>query len=128
MRVLGGLAGLLITLAIALFIYKYYLVQSSAPGVATPVQTIDVVGVKNDLLAIGQAERTYQAQHSSFASLNELTLSGVLAMPRTSRDGYTYEVQTSEDDFHVIAHCPAATMPGCQSYSLDQNMEIQEAP
>jgi hypothetical protein len=128
MRSLGGLVGLLVVVAIAGFIYKYDLTQSSAPGVATPIQTIDVVGVKNDLLAIAQAERAYQAEHGSFVSLSDLNSSGAMSLSKTSRDGYTYEVQPETENFHAIAHCPAATTPGCVNYSIDQTMEIQAAP
>src|SRR5579863_2673388 len=106
MRGIGSLAGLLIVAIIAGLIYKYEFNDTQAPGVSTPVQTIDVVGVKNDLLAIAQAERTYGAEHGSFVSLGELNLSGALAVQKTSRDGYTYEVQTESQNFHVIAHCP----------------------
>ena len=127
MRALGGFVGLLIAMGIGLFIYKYELTQASAPGVATPVTTIDLVGVKNDLLAIAQSERTYQAEHSSFGSLSDLTSSGAMSMSKTGRDGYTYEVQIAADNFHVVAHCPTATMPGCMNYSIDQTMEIQTA-
>jgi hypothetical protein len=127
MRGIGSLAGLLIVAIIAGLIYKYEFNDSQAPGVSTPVQTIDVVGVKNDLLAIAQAERTYGAEHGSFVSLGELNSSGALAIQKTSRDGYTYDVQTESQNFHVIAHCPASTTPGCVSYSIDQSMEIQTA-
>jgi hypothetical protein len=128
MRGIVSLAGLLIVAAIAGLIYKYEFSESQAPGITTPVQTIDVVGVKNDLLAIAQAERTYGAEHGSFISLSELNSSGALAIAKTDRDGYTYEVQTEPQNFHVVAHCPASTTPACVSYSIDQTMQIQAAP
>ena len=34
--------------------------------------------VQNDLVAIGQAERIYQAQHSSYGSLDDLVSAGYL--------------------------------------------------
>jgi len=93
--------------------------------VATPMQTIDTVGVKNDLIGIAQAERVYQIDHNSYASLDELVSSGALTMRKTGRDGYTYDAQTSDSTFRVIAHCPAATSPGCTSFVIDDTMEIQ---
>lgn len=128
MRGIGSLVGLLIVAVIAALIYKYEFSQSTAPGIATPVQTIDTVGVKNDLLAIAQAERTYGAEHGSFVSLSDLNSSGAMSIAKTGRDGYTYEIQIEPENFHVLAHCPAATTPGCVSYSIDQTMEIQTAP
>jgi hypothetical protein len=128
MRGLGGLVGLLAIALIAGLVYKYYFSQSQSSGVATPVETIDLVGVKNDLVAIAQAERFYQAEHGSYASLDELSASGAMSMKKSGRDGYTYEVETSGETFRVIAHCPAATTPGCTNYAIDQTMEVQPAP
>jgi hypothetical protein len=107
---------------------KFYFSKLQSSGAATPKQTIDVVGVKNDLLGIAQAERAYQAEHGSYASLSELTSSGALTMNRTSRDGYTYDDDTSASTFRAVAHCPAATSPGCTSWAIDQSMEVQPVP
>ena len=128
MRSLGGLVGLLAIALIAGLVYKYYFSQSQSPGAATPAQTIDIVGVKNDLVAIAQAERLYQAEHGSYASLDELSASGAMSMKKSGRDGYTYELETSEQTFRVIARCPAVTTPGCTSYAIDQTMEVQPVP
>ncbi len=125
-----SLLGLLAVALIAVLAYKYYFsqMQSSGTGTATPAQAIDVVGVKNDLLGIAQAERAYQVEHGSYASLDELTTSGALTMKKTGRDGYTYDVQTSDSSFRAVAHCPAATTPGCTSFAVDPSMEVQAAP
>jgi hypothetical protein len=128
MRSMGSIVGLLIVAAIALLAYKFYFSQSQSSGTATPMQTINVVGVKNDLVAIAQAERAYQIEHASYASLDELISSGAMTMAKRGRDGYTYEIETSSEGFHVVAHCPVATNPGCSNYAIDQNMEIQPAP
>jgi hypothetical protein len=120
--------GLLVVALIAVLVYKFYFSKTGDAGTATPFQTIDVAGVKNDLLSIAQAERAYQAEHGSYTSLDELTSSGAMTMTKTGRDGYTYEVQSSAAGFHVIAHCPAATQPGCTNYSVDQTMEVTTAP
>ena len=129
MRSLGGMIGLVVTLLIGGLIYKFYFTQSSAgTGAATPTQTIDVVCAKSDLLAIAQSERVYQAEHGSYASLDELVSSGAMSMAKPGRDGYTYDVETSADSFNVVAHCPAATSPGCTNFTVDQTMEIRATP
>jgi len=120
-----SMIGLLVVALIAVLVYKFYFSKMQESGAATPAQTIDVVGVKNDLLGIAQAERAYQAEHGSYASLGELTSSGALTMKRTSRDGYTYEVETSASGFRATAHCPGATNPGCTNWAVDQSMEVQ---
>lgn len=120
---------LLAVVAIALVSYKLFFLQmrKDAGGTANPVQVIDVVGVKNDLLAIAQAERAYQAEHGSYASLGDLTSTGSLTFRRTNRDGYTYAIETTADTFRVVAHCPASAAAGCSDYSVDQSMEITPA-
>jgi hypothetical protein len=125
-----SMIGLLVVALIAGLIYKFYFtkMQSSGMGASTPAQTIDVVGVKNDLIGIAQAERAYQAEHGSYASFDDLVSSGGLTMKKTARDGYTYDVETSASGFRAVAHCPAATSPGCQNYSVDQTMEVQVTP
>jgi len=118
--------GLLVVAAIVLLSYKLYFAQMRTEGgTGSPVQTIDVVGVKNDLLAIAQAERTYQAEHGSYASFDQLLSSGALTMRKPGRDGYTYAVEPSAETFRVLAHCPATTSVGCTSYSVDQTMEVR---
>ena len=124
-----GLIGLLVVLVIACLIYKYYFAQTQSAATGTPAQTIDVVGVKNDLLAIAQAERNYQVQHDSYASsVDELVSSGAMTLTKPGRDGYTYGIEASAETFRVIAHCPSSTSPGCTNYAVDQSMEVQPAP
>ncbi len=95
MRSIGGIIVLLVGAVVGLFVYRTYLTQSQATGAATPAQTINIVGVKNDLVSIAQAERAYQAEHSSIASLDELVSSGEMSMKKSGRDGYTYEIEPS---------------------------------
>src|SRR5271170_3862214 len=122
-----SMIGLLVVALIAGVIYKFYFsrMQDSGMGAATPAQTIDVVGVKNDLLGIAQAERANLAEHGSYASLDDLISSGELTMKRSSRNGYTYTVETGDQTFRAIAHCPTATYPGCSNFVVDQSMEVQ---
>jgi hypothetical protein len=120
-----SLAGLLVVALLAALVYKYYFSSLQSAGTGTPAQTIDIVGVKNDLIGIAQAERAHQAEHGSYASLDELMSSGELTMRQTSRKGYTYSVETSDQTFRAIAHCPTATFPGCSNYAVDQSMEVQ---
>jgi competence protein ComGC len=123
-----SLIGLLVVALIVALAYKLYFSKLQSQETGTPAQTISIVGVKNDLLAIAQAERAYQAEHGSYASLEELKSSGAMTMLKPGRDGYTYDVQTSSAGFRVVAHCPAATSPGCSNWAVDQSMEVSPAP
>jgi len=125
---MGRVIGLLVVMVIVGLIYKFYFAKLQSEGAGTPTQTINVVGVKNDLLQIAQAERMYLAQHSSYASLDELVSSGAMSMSKSGRDGYTYEVETSAEGFRALARCPSSTNPGCTNWAVDQNMEVKPAP
>jgi len=129
LRSIGSLVGLLVVAAVVGLVYKYYFSQSQqAAPISHPTQTIDVIGVKNDLLGIAQAERIYQTEHNSYGSLDDLVSSGAMAMKKPGRDGYTYEATVSSDGFLVTAHCPSASLPGCMNYVIDQTMEVRPAP
>ena len=123
-----SLAGLLIVALLAALVYKYYFSSLQSAGTGTPAQTIDIVGVKNDLVGIAQAERAHQTMHGSYTSLDELISSGELTMKQSGRNGYTYSVETTDQSFRAIAHCPTATFPGCSNYAVDQSMEVQPTP
>lgn len=129
MRSIGSLVGLLVVAAVVGLAYKYYFSQGQqAAPISHPTQTIDVIGVKNDLLGMAQAERIYQTEHNSYGSLDDLVSSGALAIKKPGRDGYTYEAKVSSDGFLILAHCPSASLPGCMNYVIDQTMEVQPAP
>ncbi|HXW57695.1 MAG TPA: hypothetical protein VEJ67_18225 [Candidatus Cybelea sp.] len=121
-----GFLSLVLALAIVLLVYKLYFAQlKSGTTAANPISTVDVVGVKNDLLGIAQAERIYQAEHGSYVGLEELASSGGVSLKRSGRNGYSYEVETSPDSFRVVAHCPRTTAPDCTSWVVDQTMEVR---
>ena len=123
-----SLAGLLVIALILVLAYRLYFSKMQSSQRGTPVQTIDTVGVKNDLLAIAQAERAYQAEHGSYGSLEELKSAGAMSILRDGRDGYAYELETSEAGFKVIAKCSPATNPGCSNWIVDQTMQVQPSP
>src|SRR5271168_4827663 len=123
-----GLAGLLVVALFAGVLYKYYFANLQVAGSATPADVIDIVGVKNDLLGIAMAERAYSAEHGTYASLDELISSDQLIMKSTTHNGYTYSVDTGNQTFRAIAHCPEETNPGCTSLMVDETMEVQAEP
>jgi hypothetical protein len=122
-----SLAGLLMVALFAGVVNKYYWSSLQSTGAATPADVIDIVGVKNDLVGIATAERAYSAEHGTYVSLDELISSDALIMKSTSHNGYTYSVETGDQTFRAIAHCPAATNPGCTSLMIDESMEVQAA-
>ena len=79
-----------------------------------------------DLAGIGRAEANYFAQHGSYATLDELN-SGIFPV-RTERKGYVYSIDLSPSGFTATAHCQAVSGQTCQSYTVDQTLEVRAAP
>ena len=87
--------------------------------------TIDVVGVKNDLMSIAQAERAHYATNGQYVSLDELVSSGDLSFKRDHRDFYTYSIETSDSGFRVVATYNSPPNPDApHTISLNENMEF----
>jgi hypothetical protein len=129
-----SLVGVMVTAAISLGIYMYTLKQAApAPGMVV-TQNISIVGVKNDLVAIGQAERMYYAQNGNYADLPTLISTSTMNLTRTSRDGYTYSVEPSGSTFTATATYTAppvdnpanVTPPHFPTYTIDQTMEVHQ--
>jgi hypothetical protein len=119
------MAGMLVVLVLSLLIYKiYFTAGTQALGPTAPTQAIDMIGVKQDLISIGEAERVYQTQHDTYGSLDDLVSSGAMAYKRSGRRGYTYDAETSTDSFRVTARCTDPPMPGCMTFAIDQTMQI----
>ena len=130
MRGLMSLLGLVIVLVIGQFIYRSYFTGPSGGattmGSNNPRAVADVVGVKNDLLAMAQAERAYMALNGRYASLADLRQSGDLMIdPARDRQGYYYSAQVSERSFLITATYtgPATGMP---TLSIDESMQVTQ--
>jgi hypothetical protein len=118
-------AGMLVVLVIGLLIYKFYFTSGQAVmPAAAPMQTVDTIGVKNDLVGMAQAERIYQADHNAYGSIDDMVYSGAMAYKKTGRQGYTYDSQASTDSFRIVARCTDPPMPGCVNFAIDQSMQI----
>jgi hypothetical protein len=126
MRAAGGLLGLVIVMAIIWFVVKSQLSQGPA-GAQPPAETIDVVGVKSDLLSIAQAERTYMASHGSYASVDELQQDGSITFSGANRRGYNYTAEVEGGQHFTITARPSdpakATWP---TMSIDETMQIAQ--
>lgn len=125
-----GIVALVAALAVVLLGYRVYLSQAlpKAEGGGSPINAISATGVKNDLIAIAQAERAYMAEHGSYASLDELISSNTMSMNRSSRDGYTYSVETQGGTFTVTARYSGPIKPPPSSFVIDQTMVVHSAP
>jgi len=121
-----GLVSLLIVAALAFGIYQFYLTpRGKSQSAGNMVHAISTTGVKNDLLAIAQAERGYQAEHGNYTTMDELTSSGALTATSRSREGYTYSVEVSSGGFVATARYTGPANPPGPSFAVDQTMQIR---
>ena len=130
MRALMSLLGIVIVLVIGQFIYRSYFTGPSggaaSMGSNNPRAVADVAGVKNDLIAMAQAERAYMALNGRYASLDDLRQSGDLMIdPARDRQGYYYSAQVSDRSFLITATYtgPATGMP---TLSIDESMQVAQ--
>jgi len=128
---MGRVLGLLMVAVIVLLSYRLYfshLQQATGSGApAAPIQTVNEVGVKNDLVMISRAEQSYRVSGTSYATLDQLVAEGYLKMSKDGRAGYTIDIEASQNEFRATARCspPAA---GCTSWMIDQTAQLQPAP
>jgi hypothetical protein len=126
-----GFIALILTAGIVMYLYMKNTVAVSpgAGGKATPQATIDIVGVKNDLNAIAQAERRYWATNSKYVSIDDLRTNGDISMQSNARGSYEYSADYSDNAFRITATYSGEPIAGIpHSLNIDQNMEIREGP
>jgi hypothetical protein len=111
-------------------VYLLYLkkIPTAAEGTAS-TQAISITGVRMDLLQIAKAERTSISVDGHCMSMDELLTSGSMSMSRPEREGYTYSVECSGNDFTATArHAPAPAGSSIRYPNLviDQSMQVRE--
>jgi hypothetical protein len=130
MKKVGGLLGVVIALGIGYFIFKSQVSQlPQGPGgsAAPPKQIIDTLGVKNDLIAIAQAERLYLAANGSYATVDQLQQDGSIAFSGTGRRGYNYVAEIDDGQHFKITATPAdPAKDGWPKLAIDETMQVTE--
>ena len=126
MKAAGSILGLVIVVAIVWFVVKSQYTQGPTGG-QPPKEVIDVVGVKNDLLAIGQAERMYLASHGSYASVDALQQDGSITFSGTNRRGYNYAAELDDGQHFKITATPTdPAKANWPTLSIDDTMQITQ--
>lgn len=125
-RVFGFLT-LIIVVAVGAYIYMRQTQSVTAPGSSSPISTVDLMGVRSDLLAIAQAERTHAALQGSYASIDTLRSQGDLAMQRDNRGPYNYSAEIGDSGFRIVATWSGGEVAGTpRTISIDQTMQITQ--
>lgn len=120
-----GFIGTIVVMAVGMYVYSTQLKTATAPGGGTtPAGTANVVGVKNDLISIANAERGYYATEQRYASLDELASGKYITIER-QRPPYTYDVETTSSGFRVTATPDGAGGPA--QFWIDETMQVQQS-
>lgn len=121
-----GFIGVLIAVGIGAYLYTQQAKSAGdvAGAGASPKTAIDVTGVKNDLMAIANAERRRLASDGKYVSLDDLRSNGDISMPGNTRGPYTYAVEAGDQTFKVTATYSGPDEHAPKQLSIDQNMQI----
>ena len=126
MKASGMIIGLLIAVAIVWFVVKSQF-SSGPTGAQPPAETIDVVGVKGDLLAIAQAERIYLASHGSYAAVGDLQQDGSITFSGENRRGYSYTAEVDDGQhFKITAKTVDPAKANWPTLSIDETMQVTQ--
>ncbi len=105
-RVFGFIAVLIVAGA-GMYIYMQQTKAVSPGGVegnaANPRATIDLAGVRNDLLQFARAEQQHLASDGKYLSLDEMRTAGDTGLPADSRGPFSYSIDADATTFTVTA-------------------------
>ncbi len=111
-RVILVLAGLVFTVA--------------CTEMSKSTQQLEAVSVKLELVAIGKAEASFQAEHSMYGTIEQLQMADLL-MGDPDRKGYTFKVEVNgAESFNVVASPTDEKNRTWPTYSIDQTQQIIE--
>ena len=116
-----GFIVLVIVVALGAYLYTRQAQSVTSVG-SNPETTINVTAVRNDLLAIANAERRYFASNGKYVSLDELRTSGDITVP--SRPNYAYSAQTTDATFKIIAVYSGPDPKAPKRITVDETMTL----
>lgn len=121
-----GFVGILIVVGVGFYIFTRQ-AQNVAPAEGgSPHATIDLAGVRNDLVALANAERRHFATEGKYVSIDELRTAGDISMPTNRRGPYEYTAEVSDSGFRIVATHTGLPEPGVpRSMSIDDTMQIR---
>jgi hypothetical protein len=122
---MGSIVGLLVALGGGYFAYHSYFTHSGL-DTTPPQEQIDVVGIRSQLLTIGQAEKMYVVAHSAYGTLDELQQDGPPSIGAPQR-GYTFSVSPNgSQSFTATATPDAGAKPGWPTLVLDTSGQVSQ--
>lgn len=122
-----GFVTVLFVLVVGMWFYMRQGQVVAGAGTNNPAAAVDLTGVRNDLLAMAQAERSHAAMKGGYASLDDLRSQGDLTLSRTSRGPYNYSSEVSDTNFRFLATYAGPENSGMpKALTIDQSMQISQ--
>jgi len=123
MRSVASILGLLVVLGVGYVVYQKSMTQGPV-GQAPPQQQIDVVGIRSELLTIGQAERQYLVTHSAYGTLDQLQDDRLLTSGANER-GYVFSVAVDGSRGFTATATPSdPSKAGWPTLAINETMQI----
>ena len=116
-----GFIMVVIVVAIGGYLYTRQATSVTEIG-SNPQTTIEVTAVRNDLLAMANAERRYFASNGKYATLEDLRTNGDISIP--TRPNYSYSVQPADTTFKIIATYSGPDPKAPKRIAVDETMTI----
>ena len=125
MRAIFGLIGLLSVLVTGYYFYSFQIRQEGTNR--SPLQQIDLVRVRSDLVSFAQAERLYLAANGRYGTLEQLRQAGNHnIVPQGGNRDYGYEVELDGAVHFRITAKPSSNHAGLPTLSIDETMQITQ--
>ena len=120
---------ILIVAGAGMYIYLQQTKAVSPGGVAgntaNPRATIDLVGVKNDMLQFARAEQQHFASEGKYLTLDEMRAAGDTGIPGYGRGPFQYSIDASATTFTVHATMSGPAIEGVpKALHLGPDMSI----
>ena len=116
-----GFIMVVIVVAVGGYLYTRQATSLTQVG-SNPQTTIDVTAVRNDLLAMANAERRYFASNGKYATLEDLRTNGDISIP--TRPNYSYSVEPGDTGFKIIATYSGPDPKAPKRIAVDDTMTI----
>lgn len=124
MRSVGVSVGLVLALGGGFFALQQSV--SRSPVQAPPQEQIDVIGIGQALITMGQAQRQYLVAHGTYATLEQLTQDGALP-GGADRRGYEFSAVVAGSDHFTITAAPTnANKTEWPTLSITESMEVSQ--
>ena len=117
-----GFIALIAVIAIGAYLYTNQMESATSLSGSSPTTTVDVTGVRNDLLSLANAERQYWASNAKYASLDELQSNSGIHVPK--RPNYSYSAEAGEAGFKITATYSGPDPKAPKRIAIDETMAI----